>query len=1015
MQKIDEMIDKEYQALVDTELFSKRSLKPVMDTLFEAFWDNPRKPIGARDLLKKIKKVDRDKLIETARIYEYRLSNEVLKGYESQYGVQFYILKNGNTYLLKIRYKKDDYLELRAKYKVDEPVEERVSAKIDAYIKNVVDAKTKDTYIPTDVTDKNGSDLNIEDLFKLPDSRIKEERLSVIEGIERYYKEHVLLIGGPGYGKTTALNNFLSIKAQESNVDNNLQVPLLLELRHLTSTIEDLIQKAFIEHGVDMENDEIDSLIERNRLIYLFDGINEIPSEKNISALSDFEVSNPDVPMVFSTRAFSKGEGLMIRRRLEMRPLTKDQIDRYVRICLPEKHPSFPLHLSDPQRKLLNIPLLLKMFISSYESGRDMPLSTGGILQTYCKFFTIQKRDNVSGDMKDRRDIILKEIAFRMMEGDTKEKATYFQYGKNALNIISATIPIGDPKSALEDLIDHHLIINRSDGRIEFVHQMIQEYFAAEYLLEYLPGQTDEVIKCHFLNYVKWTDTIALMLELCKVNNFIQRIIDLAVDVDRYLAARLAGSIVEDLKRDKIKEIMSPHSDENMKIEKFLKIGGKEAIDFMHSLRGLETSPYFYEIFSFLGRHEREDTIERLIAFLNVKIDSSDIRLKKNKILCIKILGEMCASEADEHIRKYFPSIDSTEYIIISLKALRLIQGADAFENYLISSINKDDDSYTKSSKLIALSHHKNTRITKYLIDLLKNKKVKRNVKTTVLVLLDDTDKIKIIDVLDRLLWKSGNDLINDQLSLVIIGTLGGLKDQKAIDILYKILETENDFLKIAAVESLFKLERKISTKNMDFLKSIDAPDLLKHVSSILANVGTKDAVNHLIHLLRSRNNDIIFKRVVINGLRKSKDKEVIDEIFNLFVSLIEGDDREIYTVGVIQDILTILVKNKYIAAIPYIRKIIQNEKDPYLLLSAAEAIAELNGEISEEFLVSLYLNEELYGRGRALELLEEIGNEQTISSLKRCPDILSDVHLRRTLQNIQHKIGIYEPSLTPS
>ena len=59
------------------------------------------------------------------------------------------------------------------------------------------------------------------------------ERLPILEGIRKYINdEHVLLIGRPGSGKSTALIRLLLELAQEGLEQSNGPIPILIELRY---------------------------------------------------------------------------------------------------------------------------------------------------------------------------------------------------------------------------------------------------------------------------------------------------------------------------------------------------------------------------------------------------------------------------------------------------------------------------------------------------------------------------------------------------------------------------------------------------------------------------------------------------------------------------------------------------------------------------------------------------------------------------------------------------------------
>ena len=73
---------------------------------------------------------------------------------------------------------------------------------------------------------------------------------------------------------------------------------------------------------------------------------------------------------------------------------------------------------------------------------------------------------------------------------------------------------------------------------------MIQEYYAAEELLQRLPRLSAQELQREYLNYLKWTEAFGLMLGLLDQENQAIHIVELARDVDLRLAARLAGKVL---------------------------------------------------------------------------------------------------------------------------------------------------------------------------------------------------------------------------------------------------------------------------------------------------------------------------------------------------------------------------------------------------------------------------------------------------------------------------------------
>ncbi len=95
----------------------------------------------------------------------------------------------------------------------------------------------------------------------------------------------------------------------------------------------------------------------------------------------------------------------------------------------------------------------------------------------------------------------------------------------------------------LQDLLNHHLIQLGANDKIEFRHQLIQEYYTAECLLTQLSNLSDDCLKREYLNYLKWTEPLKLMLELVDDGAQALRVVKLALEVDWQLGARLAGAV----------------------------------------------------------------------------------------------------------------------------------------------------------------------------------------------------------------------------------------------------------------------------------------------------------------------------------------------------------------------------------------------------------------------------------------------------------------------------------------
>jgi len=160
----------------------------------------------------------------------------------------------------------------------------------------------------------------------------------------------------------------------------------------------------------------------------------------------------------------------------------------------------------------------------------------------------------VSADFRRFKSEVLQHLAFVMMQGDdakptefelTIERSTAERTIEQWL-VNRVSDPAGKAKEWLEDLLEHHLLQVAADQRqVEFHHQLFQEYYAAEYLRQQLPDllKDENRFKRDYLNYLKWTEPVALMLAVVDEEAQAVQVVKLALDADLMLGARLSGEV----------------------------------------------------------------------------------------------------------------------------------------------------------------------------------------------------------------------------------------------------------------------------------------------------------------------------------------------------------------------------------------------------------------------------------------------------------------------------------------
>jgi len=388
----------------------------------------------------------------------------------------------------------------------------------------------------------------------------KVQPFPVLEGLQNYalgeHRQHLLLAGRPGSGKSTALKRLL-LELADATPERPEVIPVYVQLKG-DRLITDMIIAEFRRAKVRVTPEQIDEWLFNDLLLLLLDGVNEIPSKERRDEINTFREDNPTTPMIFTTRDLAVGGDLGVQKRLEMRPLNEPQMREFVNKYLtqrglPNQADTLLRQLRDRLQEVAETPLLLKMLCDVFDTEtRQIPQSKGKLFRLFdTKYEQFKGLVAVSEDFRRFKPELLQHLAFSMLCGDpAKPTEAWLTLDRTRAEKLLETFLTGRveapgqrAKEWLEDLIEHHLLQVAIDPReIEFHHQLFQEYYAAEYLLPLLPTLSDEQLKRDYLNLLKWTEAVVLILTLVDETQAL-RVVKLALDVDWMLGARLAGKV----------------------------------------------------------------------------------------------------------------------------------------------------------------------------------------------------------------------------------------------------------------------------------------------------------------------------------------------------------------------------------------------------------------------------------------------------------------------------------------
>ena len=805
------------------------------------------------------------------------------------------------------------------------------------------------------------------------DVRKKREKINVLDGIRKYSGEHVLLVGRPGSGKTTALWRLLLEEAQKAKENKNSRIPVLVELKYFKTSTIDLINDFLYRHGINLEAEKKDeiikSLLSDGKLILLIDGLNELPSEEARRELRIFRENNKTVPMIFTTRELGMGGDFGISKRLEMSHLTEVQIKEFVLSYLPEVGDRMLKCLSGRLKELARTPLFLLMLCSIFKAKQQIPRNLGLVFREFTKKYE-QSKEDFSISVQSRRlwPQILEYLAFKMMESDVPTELRLVISRDEAEEIILTFLEKKRFRNAVEntpvfldDLLKYHLIQTAPDEKIEFRHQMLQEYYAAEYLSHFFNPHSkiqDDEFKRKYLNYLKWTQSIAIMCNLIKDREQALRIVRLAIDVDIWLAARLAGAVREEFQADTVNLISELEVPMEFKIDILSKTRSEEAVSKLQEFIADKDSGIRSSAVDALGEIGYEKAIVALTDSLKDKV--SDVRQAAAWSLG-KIGGEKVINALLVALKDKVPSVRMATAVVLGEIGYEKAVGA------LAEALN-GGDLYVRWNAAIALGKIGGEKAVDALLKALNDEDLFMMESTA--FALNKIGSEKAINALLKALYHG--DLYERWSAAIALGKIGG---EKAVDVLLEALKDEYFYIRLIAAEVLGEIgDEKAVDALLDVLRDEDS-DVRGEAVRALTKIHSEKAGNALLKALE--NEDFYVMQIASEALGEIGSEKAV----NALLKALQDEDSDVREQAVIA-LGEICSEKAYNALL----KALQDE-DFYVSLTAAEILGESGGEKALDVLLKA-LKDEPVARWRAVDALGRINGEKVIDALL---DVLRD------------------------
>jgi len=355
----------------------------------------------------------------------------------------------------------------------------------------------------------------------------KYEKIST-DSVSELFKERKFLtvIGTAGSGKSMLVKHLYVNCIREK-----FKIPIKIELRYLNefegSFTDYIFKKIFREERLGSSDRIIDNLLESGKFVFFLDGYDELKSVKVsrvAKQVNDFVRRYNSNNYLLTSRPYTNIDTFPMFTNHNVCELENEEIEVFIRKQIPELNKELSEKIiaaisrneNNSYRSFLSNPLLLSMFILSFQSYAEIPQYRSTFYrQVFDTLYSMHDSMSKLAYVREKKSKLSKEqfesvlemfslITFLMQSYyfSADEIYSIFKYIKRNKKDFSF-----DNDKLLSDLTVAIAILSKEGTDYTFPHRSLQEYFAARYITNLSPPNKRKIYNKVFSKFMVHSDT----------------------------------------------------------------------------------------------------------------------------------------------------------------------------------------------------------------------------------------------------------------------------------------------------------------------------------------------------------------------------------------------------------------------------------------------------------------------------------------------------------------------------